>query len=50
MSTTLEALPATARRLSVFHAEALPATVGEGLAQGPYVAVRERFEPPDGRR
>jgi len=28
-----------------FHAEAPQATAGEGLAKGPYVAARARFEP-----
>ena len=31
--------------VSEFHKEAPQATVGEGLAQGPYVAARARFEP-----
>ena len=31
--------------VSEFHAKALQATVSEGLAQGPYVAARARFEP-----
>src|SRR6218665_1521089 len=31
--------------VSEFHAEVPPATVSEGLAQGPYVAARARFEP-----
>ena len=31
--------------MSEFHAEAPQATAGEELAQGPYVAAREGFEP-----
>ena len=31
--------------VSEFRAEALHATMGEGLAQGPYVAARVGFEP-----
>ena len=31
--------------MSEYHAEALQATVSEGLAQGAYVAVRAGFEP-----
>ena len=31
--------------VSEFHAEAPQVTASEGLAQGPYVAARARFEP-----
>ena|SRR6218665_3679839 len=31
--------------VSEFHAEAPQATASQGLAQGPYVAARARFEP-----
>ena len=41
-----EALPTTAITLCRnLHAEALQATVSEGLAQGPYVAARAVFKP-----
>ena len=41
-----EALSTTAMTMCrSSHAEALQATVSEGLAQGPYVAARARFEP-----
>jgi len=41
-----EALPTTAMSLCrILHAEALQATVSEGLAQRPYVAARAGLEP-----
>src|SRR6218665_1923767 len=41
-----EALPTTAMTLCrSLHAEALQATISEGLVQGPYVAARAGFEP-----
>ena|SRR6218665_1553398 len=41
-----EALPTTAiYTVSELHTEALQATVSEGLAQGPYMAARDGFEP-----
>ena len=43
-----EALPTTAiDTVPEFHAEALQATASVGLAQGPYVVARVRFEPRD---
>ena len=42
-----EALPTTAivSVSELTHAEALQATVSEGVAQGPYMAARAGFEP-----
>src|SRR6218665_3619991 len=41
----LRGVPDSLDTVSEFHAEAPQATTSEGLAQGPYVAVRAGFEP-----